>query len=203
MSSPPSDHHGSRTVTWARHAPRSDRGEEYRSGTDLVAGDIARLLRDQTPLRDDPAGRAMVRVRTERIAAGSSRRPLAWGRGLVATVPMLVLAAVLWAAIPLPDGAAVRPVPTSAAPNPERDTVADMAPASAATSVVPRQPWSTLSPQDRVRVNAGLPPLARPVTPRAENRLPNPIKAAIVFGHAPAPEALELMRQVQRQRYGG
>jgi len=123
--------------------------------------------------------------------------------GVMIIVPMVVLAVVLWAATSLPGGQVVTPVPTSAPAIAQRETMPDQGSRAPANTVVPRQPWSSLSTEDRGRVSAGLPPLGRTVTPRVESRPPDRARSVIVLGQAPAPRALELIRQIQRQRYGG
>lgn len=202
MSSPPREGHRGPSATGTRPSIPPGRGRD--DGIDLMGGDIAELIRSRTPLRDDPAGRAMVRARTERIAdAGSSRGIRTWSRGIVAIVPVVVLAVVLWAATSLPGGQVVTPVPTSAPAIAQRETMPDQGSRAPANTVVPRQPWSSLSTEDRGRVSAGLPPLGRTVTPRVESRPPDRARSVIVLGQVPAPRALELIRQIQRQRYGG
>ncbi len=204
MSSEGGDRKRARPVTGTPPRRCPDRERDYDEGYISMESDVVQLIRSRTPLRDDPAGRAMVRARTERIAAAkSSRWPVSWSRGIATIVPVLVLALAVWATASLPGESRVTPVPTSAAMIARLEPAPDPAPAGPAVHVVPRQPWLALSNQDRGRLNAGLPPLGQPASPRDETRPPNPARSVIVLGQAPAPEALALMRQIQRQRYGG
>jgi len=174
--------------------------------SDAVRSDVAELIRSQSPMRDDPAGRVMVRARTEHLATGSSRRSMSWSRGLVAIAPALVLVVVIWASTPRSGGPVVTPDPTSGVTVAQPETVSDARPINPTVTGVPRRPrypistqaWSALSEQDRARVNAGLPPLAQMPRTGAETPTLNVAQSFVVLGQAPAPEALVLLQQMRR-----
>lgn len=182
----------------------SDREQLQHATSRLGETDAVTLLRERTPLIDDPAGRAMVRTRIEQMSIRSHQRDSAWRRTARATPLLVLVAVVLVAALFRSDGRVVAPIAVATATAAAVVAAVPADPVPPESAAVPRQ-WPRFQP-NAVYQPYDPPGSQSPTTVRqARPRVPLPSRAqtAIIISQAPAPGALALFQEMQRRQYSG
>lgn len=183
--------------------PPIDRERIKPLSTGTGGSDVVQILRKRTPFVDDPAGRAMVRTRIDRMAAPSHRRRILWRRAALAMPLIALIAVVLVASLLRSDGRVLTSLATATAAT-DPVAVVPAEPASREIAALPRQ----LPPaQPGAMYQPYAPPGGRPTNTfqpaRPEVQLPTQAQAAIIIRQAPAPVALALFQEMQRRQYSG
>lgn len=167
-------------------------------------GDVVKLLRERTPLVDDPVGRTMVRTRIDQMAAQSQHRGMPWRRTAMAMAPTVLIAVALVASLFRSEGTVVPPIATATA---AAAAVVAAVPANPAPPGIARLPRQLPPTRPSMVYQPYSPPGTRPTNTlrpaRPEVQLPNQAQAAIILRQAPAPGALALVQEMQRRQYSG